>query len=396
MKAFFLLPLAAALVLPAADVKVIEDIIAKVNGEIVTRSELEKNLAEYRAELMRQNVPAAKLDAAVAEHQKDVLRDLVDQSLLVQKGKELNISVESAVIKRLDDLRRQYKVASMEEFEKFVSEKGGMPFEDLKDQIRNQMLTERVIQQEVGHKINVNKDEVAKYYEEHKAEFVRPEQVRLRQILVSTEGKDPKEIIAAEKKANDILARLRKGERFPELAGKVSDDKDSAEVGGDIGFWKRGLLDKQIEEIVFNAKRGFVTDVLKRPNGFLILKVEERHQAGQASLQDVEQEIQERLYMPKMQPALRAYLTRLREYAFIEIRPGFVDSGAAPGKDTAWKDPEDFKPAVTTKAEAAKKKKRLLWVVPRGGSKSKTSTDATPPADKPAEKPAAKEPDKSK
>ncbi len=83
--------------------------------------------------------------------------------------------------------------------------------------------------------------------------------------------------------------------------------------------------------------------------------------------------------------ALLALLFRLQ---------GFVDSSAAKGKDTTWKDPEDFKPAVTTKAEAAKKKKRLLWVVPRGGGKSKASAEAAPPADKPAEKPAPKEPDK--
>ena len=208
----------------------------------------------------------------------------------------------------------------------------------------------------------------------------------MREILISTEGKDAKEIPALEKKASDILARARKGERFPELAGKVSDNQEAAKAGGDIGFFKRGVLDKQIEDLVFNAKRGFVTDVIKRPNGFLILKVEERHQEGQAALEEVEQEIQERLYMPKMQPAMRAYLTKLRENAFIEIRPGFVDSGAAPGKDTTWKDPEQFKPAVTTKAEAARKKKKMLWVIPRGGGKSTVAPPSAAP-EKAPEKP---------
>jgi peptidyl-prolyl cis-trans isomerase SurA len=393
MKQLLLLPLAALLALPAAaEVQVLEEIIAKINGEIITRSEMERNLAEFKAELARQKVAGVQAEQAIAQHQKDALRDLIDTSLLVQRGKELNISVDAAVIKRLDDLRRQYNIPSMEEFEKFVTEKGGMHYEDLKDQIRNQLLTERVIQQEVGHKISISKEEIAKYYEEHKQEFIRPEEVHLRQILISTEGKDPKEIPALEKKANEILARLKKGERFPEVASKVSDDKESAEAGGDIGFWKRGVLDKPIEDLVFNAKRGFITDVIKRPNGFLILRVEERHTAGQATLQDVEQEIQERLYIPKMQPALRAYLTQLRANAFIEIRPGYVDSGAAPGKDTAWKDPENFKPAVTTKAEATKKKKRMLGVVPRLGGKSKAQGESAPsaspaPADKPPAQP---------
>jgi peptidyl-prolyl cis-trans isomerase SurA len=362
-------PAAPSAAFPAATtpkIDVIEEIIAKINGDIVTRSEVDRQMAEARAELMRQKVGGEELEKNLAERQKDVLRELIDQDLLVQKAKELNISVEADVIKRLDQLRRQYNVPSMEAFEKFVTEKGGMHYEDLKDQIRTQLLTERVIQQEVGRRINVTHEEIGKYYEEHKKDFIRPEEVRLQQILISTEGKDAKEIPALEKKANDVLARLKKGERFGEVASKFSDDKESAQTGGDIGFWKRGVLDKSIEEMVFNAKRGFLSDVLKRPNGFLILRVEERHQAGLAKLEDVEQEIQEKLYYPKMQPALRAYLTQLRQSAFIEIRPGYVDSGAAEGIDTAWKDPDEFKAAVTTKAEAVKRKraKRLLWAIP--------------------------------
>lgn len=407
MKKRAILSAALLLALPAAaaEVQVVEEIIVKVNGEIVTRSEIERRTAELRNELTRQNLTGAKLDQTVAERQKDILRDLVDESLLVQKAKELTINVDAAVVKRLDELRRQYNVATMEEFEKFVTEKSGMPYEDLRDQIKNQMLTERVIGQEVSHRVSVSKEEIQKYYEEHKQEFIRPEEVRLRQILISTEGKDAKEIPVLEKKAADVMARIKKGERFPELASKYSDDKDSAPAGGDIGFWKRGLLDKQIEDLVFNAKRGFVTDILKRPNGFLILKVEDRHQEGQATLADIEPEIQERLYMPKFQPAFRAYLTALRQNAFIEIRPGYIDSGAAPGQDTAWKDPENVKAAVTTKAElATKKKKKLLWVMPRPGrGKSKGSGDAVvapaapaPAAAAPTGDAAPKEADKPK
>jgi len=362
----------AALLWPAlalgADVKILEEIIAKVNGEIVTRSELERSVAQLRESLRQQNLNADQMTAALAEGQKDALRDLIDQSLLVQKGKELNLSVEPQLVKWLDEMRRQRNIATMEEFERWAAESTSEPFEDVKDRLRNQMLTQRVIQQEI--RVNVSKDEVSRYYEEHQKEFVRPEQVRLRQILVSTEGKEAQEIPALEKKANDILARLRKGERFAEVASKVSDDAESAKAGGDIGFFRRGLLDKPIEEIVFNAQRGLVTGVLKRPNGFLILRVEERHREGQATQAEVEQDISERLYTEKMQPAVRAYLTKLREDAFLELRAGVVDSGAAPGKDTAWKDPEQFKPAVTTKAEATKKKRRLLWVVPLGGGKA--------------------------
>ena len=373
-----------------ADIKVVDEIVAKINGEIVTRSEVERNTAELRQELMRQNLAGPELEKAVAERSKDVLKELIDQSLLVQKGKELNISVEAQVIKYLDDMRRQYSIASMEEFEKWVVEKTGMPYEDLKDQVRTRFLTQRVIGQEISSRINIPKEELEKYYQEHKSEFVREEQVHLREILVSTEGKEVTEIPTLEKKAQDILARLKKGERFADLASKMSDNPDSAKNGGDIGFFKRGVLDKEIETIAFAARRGALTDVIKRKNGFLILRVEERYQPGQAPFEDVEQEITERLWTPRMEPALKEYLSRLRQNAFIEIRPGFVDSGAVAGQDTAWKDPEQFKPAVTTKAEATRKKRKLLWVVPMGTKQGKPG-DAEPVPGRPSNTPPAAE-----
>ena len=175
MSKLLCLPMAALLLLPAAaDIQVLEEILVKVNGEIITRSELDRSMKEVQAEFARQNLPGEELKAAMAERDKNLLRDLIDQSLLAQRGKELNVSVESQVIKQLDELRRQYNIASMEEFERWVVEKSGMAYEDMKDQIRNRLLTERVIGQEVGSKINVSKEDIAKYYEEHKKEFVRP------------------------------------------------------------------------------------------------------------------------------------------------------------------------------------------------------------------------------
>ena len=97
-------------------------------------------------------------------------------------------------------------------------------------------------------------------------------------------------------------------------------------------------------------------------NGFLILKVEEQHKAGQAEFEEVENEVMEKLYMPRMQPAVREYLTKLRQEAFLEIKPGYVDTDAAPGKDTRWQDPAQLKPETVTKEEVAEpgRKKRCL------------------------------------
>jgi len=104
---------------------------------------------------------------------------------------------------------------------------------------------------------------------------------------------------------------------------------------------------------------------MKTENGFVIFKMEERHEEGLAPFEEVENEVTEKLYATRMQPKAREFLTKLREQAFLEIRDGYIDSGAAPGKDTGWKDPAQLKPEMTTREEvAARKRKRLLGIIP--------------------------------
>jgi hypothetical protein len=212
--------------------------------------------------------------------------------------------------------------------------------------------------------------------------------------VISTEGKTPEQVAVAEKKAKDLVARAKKGEKFSELARDNSDDVETAKNGGQIGAMNKGLMDKPIEDLVFKEKKGFVSDAIRRPNSFLILKVDERFEAGQASYEEVKNELQERLTQPKMEGKVRTFLTSLREDAFLEIKEGYIDSGAAPAKDTRWKDVAQLKPQTTTKEEvAARRKKHLLWVIPAGTVKEAKPKAA--PVQPPAAAPAAeKAPDK--
>ena len=246
---------------------------------------------------------------------------------------------------------------------------GGVPFEDFKNDMKNQMLRERVIRQEVGEHIIIKHEELEKYYNEHKADFVREENFRLREILISTEGKDEAGIAAAEKKAEDLVARARKGERFPELA-RDNSDAITAKSMGLLDPYKKGVLDPTLETQVWDKPKGYVTDPIPIKAGFEILRVEDHQKAGQAELADVEGEVQDKLYAPRMQPLVRDYLTKLRKEAFIEIKPEYVDSGRRAGKDTSWVDPAQLKPETVTKAQVAlhARKKRLLWMVPVPGT----------------------------
>src|SRR5262249_36860496 len=146
------------------------------------------------------------------------LRDQIDQLLLVSKAKDLNISVDADVTKRIAEIQAQSKIADPDKFHEWVREGSGMTFEDFKQQLKNQLLTQRVIGQGVQRTINLREQEKKKYYEEHKSEFVREEEVYLRKIVISTEGKTPEQIAAAEKKAKQLVERARKGEKFADLA----------------------------------------------------------------------------------------------------------------------------------------------------------------------------------
>jgi peptidyl-prolyl cis-trans isomerase SurA len=338
---------------------------------------LDRTRRHMEGELKARGAQGAALDQAMQEHSKDILRERIDQLLLVQKGKEIGINVESEVSKWMAELQDKSGIVDTDKFQSYIREQTGMSFEDYKSDIRNGILTQRVVRQEVGRQITIPRAELEKYYNEHKSEFMREDRVFLRQILISTEGKDAAGIAAAEKKVRDIAARAKKGEKFHELAKQYSDDTATKQNYGELGGFKRGELNKQIEPLVFNGDRGFVTDPIRVSNGWVILKVEEKHKAGQASLEEVENEVMERLYTPKFTPQVRTYLTQLRNDAFLEIKPGFVDTGAAEGKDTAWTDPAQLKPETVTKEEVQNqtRRRRLLWMIPIPG----TQTSAAKP-----------------
>ena len=376
----------SAFSLAAADnppnVKVVEEIAAKVNGDIITRGELEKKRLEIEAEARRQGLTGQRLQDTVKEYAANALRDEIDQLLLVQKGKDLNINVDNEVTRRLAEIQLQQKaqhpeLADPDKFQSYIREQTGMPFEDFKQQMKNQMLTQRVIGQEVMRTISIPEPEMRKFYDEHKNEFVRKDaEIFISQIVMSTEGKSPEQMALAEKKAKDVSARAKKGEKFSDLARDFSDDIESSRNGGYIGSVQRGMMDKSIEDIVFREKKGFVTDPIRLRQAFLILKVEDRFEAGQASFDEVKDKIQEIMVQPRVEPKARAYLSRLREDAFLEIKEGYVDSGAVAGKDTRWKEVAALKPQTVTKEEvAAKRRKHILWVIPHGYAKETKTSD---------------------
>jgi len=350
----------------AADIRVVEEIAAKVNGEIVTKGEIDeqRQLVEtYFRQEQHLNGPA--LQTAVDEQTKNILRDKIDQLLLVQKAKELEMNVDSEVTRRLAEVQVLSKISDPEKFHDYIRDQTGMPFEEYKQKMTNEYLVHRVVGQEVGMHVTFPEADLRKYYDAHKSEFMRKEQVYLSQILISTEGKTPEQVAVAEKKAKDLVARARKGEKFSELVQANSDDPETARTGGQLPPYGRGVMPKEMEDAVFKEKKGYVTDPFRRPQGLVILRIEERYEAGLATFDEVKEQIQDKLAEPQIEANMRPFLTKLRQASFLEVKDGYTDTGAAPGQDTRWHEIAQLKPQTTTKEEVAaqhKKRKHLLFI----------------------------------
>jgi peptidyl-prolyl cis-trans isomerase SurA len=235
----------------------------------------------------------------------------------------MGINVEPDVIKQLDTIRIQNKMPDMDALEKAVTSQG-LNWDDFKNNIRNRILTQQVISREVGSHITIGHDEAMKYYEEHKKDYIKPEQVALRAIEISTEGKKESEIPDLKKKAEELLKRINDGEDFGALAKRFSDGS-TAQQGGYLGVYKRGELSKQLEDQVFTMKKNELTGVIETKQGFLILQVLERYEEGQQPFEKVEPEIMDHLYSERMEPALREYLKTLREQSYVVVKPGYQD-----------------------------------------------------------------------
>src|SRR5262245_35594633 len=351
---------------------IVDEIVARVNDEIITRSDIEK-AKQTNLDELKQRFPS-DWQSKWEKVQGDILRDLIDQQLLLERGKELGITGETEVVKRLNQLRQQMGLASIDDLEK-EAQKQGVSYEDFKEQIRIGAVTQQVIGQEVGSKIHISNEDVQEWYNSHQKDLEGPEEVGLSEIMVSTQAaksdtddkdkqdaaqaEDPQKVAEAQAKANQLLEQLRKGAKFEDIAKKNSDGPTAAQ-GGALGNFKRGELAKDLEDKTFALKPGEFTDVIRTRQGFIILKATGHRAAGVPPMKDIADRIREVIYSERLEPAARAYLTKLREQAYIDIKPGYTDSGASANQTNKLVIMAANNGPAKPGAKPAKKKKKFL------------------------------------
>ncbi|MGC9199687.1 MAG: peptidylprolyl isomerase [Acidobacteriaceae bacterium] len=308
---------------------VVEDAIARINDQVITRTEYEAAEEQLLQQARQDNISQAELDDRVD----NLLRDMIDEQLLLSKGKELGITADAETMRELDDIRKRNNLPSMEALEKAATEQG-VSFEDFKQHIREQLIRQQVVRDQVGSRLDMtHADEVA-YYDAHKQDFLVPEEVHLSEILIPTpDNPTQAQIDSAQARADEISAKLKAGGNFAALARQYSGGP-TASAGGDLGDFKRGTLGDVLENATFPLPVGGNTAPIRTRQGYVILHIDSHQKAGIPPLSAVEEKVQEALYFQQLQPALRAYLTKLRSEAYIQIAPGFEDTGAPVEKPT--------------------------------------------------------------
>jgi peptidyl-prolyl cis-trans isomerase SurA len=323
-----LLPIVAlivvsGLVAAAQQGEILEQILVKVNGDIITKTELEQR----QIGALRQRDPNfrpasdAELQKALVEVTPDVIVNAIDEMLLVQRGRELGYALGAEQFQGIvDNIKKENKIETEEQFQAALKQEG-LTLDDLRRQIERQMLVSRVQQVEVAGKISVSEDDVKKYYAERRDSFTTQPELTLREILIlvptTDQGVNVAVDDAARAKAEEIRKRLEGGEPFAQLASAVSDSGSKAN-GGLIGPIARTDLSPELLTEIDPLKVGQMTRVLRTTRGYQIIKLETRTEQKVKTIDEARTEIADRLAADKQRGHMLEYLRQLRAQAIID------------------------------------------------------------------------------
>ncbi len=316
----------AVLVHPVAPVKIVERIIARINDKVITSVQYAQARSQLKAELKQHDGDQA--GAAFASQSKNLLRDLIDQRLLLERASDMGLSAETDTIRRLDSIRRSMHLPTMRALRQAIRAQG-MSYSEFRHNIRDEILTRKVIETDVAPRIQITPAEIKAYYLAHRKQFIRPDEVDLAEIFISRKGKPTSDWPKLKKLAREIQARVANGASFSQMAEQYSNGTTAVQGGG-LGYFQKSQLAPSVAQAVLPLANGHVTPVLTRANGYYLYKVLAVHHAGVESLASASQRIENVIYQKKLGPEVRRYLTRMRHKAYIKLAQGFVDTGSRP------------------------------------------------------------------
>ncbi len=301
--------------LGASQPEIVERVVAKVNGRIITMTELDDEMKT----VLEQLGPAASAEEErlrMAELRPEVLQSMIDNMLVLQLATERGLEVPPRYFEEWKaNVMEEMSLESEEELTRQM-ELQGMNMAQFKKQWEEGLLIQEIRRIEVDNKVSVNEPEIEKYYHEHISEYTQPAKVRFREIVVRFDASTEFEAVD---KAKRLHQDLLQGASFAEVA-RLHSDSSSRDAGGDLGFFEKGELAEPLNEVAFSLAPGEISEVLRMGAAFYIVKVEETTEEHTLPVEDVRKTIADSIYQESVQEQSKKYITKLREQAIIEIQ----------------------------------------------------------------------------
>ena len=310
--------------------RVVDEVIAQVNDQVITLSMLKREMREAVEAFQQQGMTAEQAQAEVSKRQNEIIFALINEQLMVQKGKELGLAeeAEAQVNKRLLEIARQQNIPTIEKLEEAMRADKLDPA-NVRQTMRTEAMKGLVLGREVDQKtfFGLTDAEVKTYYETHKDQFRKPETVTLSEIFLSTVGKPEAEVLA---RAQKLVAQLRAGADFKTTAAAQSERTDhtgkrvAPESGGKVGtFPVPEITNKPIADAIKNVKAGGITEPAKTEQGYIIMRIDERTPAGEPTFDEAR--VRETLAYERLPKEREDYLRKLRQESYVELAPPYRD-----------------------------------------------------------------------
>jgi len=304
---------------PARGASPVDRIVAVVNSDVITQFDLDRQAAPYLKRIMAQEAGDARKAEITAQVRQQVLSDMIEESLIDQAAKRLGINVTDGEVEgMIQDVMNTRGLTPGELNERIAQE--GLSMDTYRKQLRSHFYKMKILNREVKSKIVVTDEEIGAYYREHQDLYEGREAARIRQILlIVTPGATGQEKEAQRAKAEDLLGRLRSGASFSELA-MANSQGPAAAAGGDLGFVEKGVMLPEVDRAAFSMGRGETSDVIETRVGFHIIQVLDRRGAGLKPVEEVREEIREKIGGVKMETKFEEWLEDQRKKAHIDVR----------------------------------------------------------------------------
>ena len=300
------------------EMKVVDEVVAQVNDGVITLSRVKREINGVIDSLVQEGKTREQATAEVEGKKAELIASLINEELLLQKGKELGVEseVESQINQRFREIMQQQNIKTLDALYKEM-EKTGVDPQEIRDLWRKQFTKDMVLQREVDSKVyyGLGTKEIKSYFEANKAKFTKPETVTISEIFLSFAGRDEN---AVREKAKQIVAQARSGADFGKLAVENSDRSDVATTKGKAGTVNVKELDEKFKKPLEGAKVGDVTEPIELVEGIEILRVDERSKASSESFFD-EAEVRKTLTYERLPEERKKYLATLRGESYIKL-----------------------------------------------------------------------------